>query len=577
MAQTQEAIAGQKRGPGRPPKAAQPALKKTRLSTTKQTPLASPSTHSPAQEKAAAKKLPPKISDNRPLPTLAEPQSPSLPNSDYQSIAASAVLQSSLDRSRSQWIHDGVFERYWTKPESGKNARPPPPNNPELKWQKHKGPCRLRIEPHVFEAEIYVEEKPKPQVKQYVPPPPAGNGYGQRYGRPQQQSQYYQGRALPPIQHTQSPANTLPPITSMSPAPTVQQTPRVQQSPPQQTATPTPQEKKASPDPVISMLATRASSDPELKTLMKEVATGNATQDQLKVFQGHIDELTRVINEKKKKDEETEAAAQAAKEKQQKQQSEMIQYDGPADNVRMQRPPAYPTAHQQPTHPLHQQQPQQPWSQPTQPVILAFTTPGATESRFLFPRHAILEPLSPQHLLASFILTRRGIDPALFDPEKDYWQPITLMVEVAYNREHLLEHIKRWCLPAEEVRREMEVVMARCERVPEGAAYLALRLPVKGGAEAEDLPHVVVEDLGIGLERKGGPKIKFVKEVKRKKEGGVGKPAEAKKPTSTATAVPEGAAATEEQKDTPTTMTGAGEDGGRPRRTTRKSVRISEG
>ncbi|KAK3719545.1 hypothetical protein LTR37_004403 [Vermiconidia calcicola] len=563
MAQTEEPIAGQKRGPGRPPKAAQPASKKTRLSTTEQIPLASPSTHSPAQEKAAAKKLPTKISDNRPLPTLSDPQSPSLPTSEYQSIAASAVLQSSLDRSRSKWIHDGVFERYWTKPESGKNARPPPPNNPELKWQKHKGPCRLRIEPHVFEAEVYVEEKPKPQVKQYVPPPPAGNGYGQPYGRPQQQSQYYQGRALPPIQHTQSPANTLPPITSMSPAPAVQQAPRVQQSPPQQTSTPTPQEKKASPDPVISMLATRASSDPELKTLMKEVATGNATQEQLKVFQGHIDELTRVINEKKKKEEEVEAAAQAAKEKQQQQQSEMIQYDGPADNVPMQRPPAYPIAHQQPTHPLHQQ-PQQAWTQLTQPVILAFTTPGATESRFLFPRHAILEPLSPQHLLASFIVTRRGTDPALFDPDKEYWQPITLMVEVAYNREHLLEHIKRWCRPAEEVRREMEAVMARCERIPKEAAYLALKLPVKGSAEAEDLPHVVVEDLGAGLvERKGGPNIKFVKEVKKKKkEGGVG----ANAPS----------AATEEQKDTPTTTTGMGEDGGRPRRTTRKSVRISE-
>ena len=52
------------------------------------------------------------------------------------------------------------------------------------------------------------------------------------------------------------------------------------------------------------MLATRASSDPELKSLMKEVATGNATQEQLKVFQGHIDELTKVINEKKKSEGE---------------------------------------------------------------------------------------------------------------------------------------------------------------------------------------------------------------------------------------------------------------------------------
>ena len=259
MAQTEEAVIGQKRGPGRPAKSAQPVEKKRKISTAFSTPLSS-SLHSPADSTPVpdkrSTKLLAKVYDSRPLPTLPEPQPLSLSKDEYQTIASSAVLQSSLDRSRHKWISDGILERYWVKPESGKNARPAPPNNPELKWQKQKGPCRIRIEPHIFEADVYVEEKAKPQpapVKQYVPPPFQQSAYGQPY-RPNQQpygqQQYYQNRTLPPIQQpVHSPANTLPPINSLpqSPAPS-------HMSPSRQ------QEKKASPDPVISMLATRASS-----------------------------------------------------------------------------------------------------------------------------------------------------------------------------------------------------------------------------------------------------------------------------------------------------------------------------
>jgi hypothetical protein len=59
------------------------------------------------------------------------------------------------------------------------------------------------------------------------------------------------------------------------------------------------------------MLATRASSDPELKALMKEVATGKATQEQLKVFQKHIDELGAVIQAQKVKSAAVEVKREA--------------------------------------------------------------------------------------------------------------------------------------------------------------------------------------------------------------------------------------------------------------------------
>jgi hypothetical protein len=44
-------------------------------------------------------------------------------------------------------------------------------------------------------------------------------------------------------------------------------------------------------DPLI-LLAERAATDPEVKSLMRVVANGEATQDQLKNHQSHIDQLT---------------------------------------------------------------------------------------------------------------------------------------------------------------------------------------------------------------------------------------------------------------------------------------------
>ena len=602
MAQAQYPMTGQKRGPGRPSRAAEPALKKARISTPGQSAVTSsdpsPTTQSPVPERMS-KQLPVKVRDNRPLPVLPEAQALSLPKDEYQSIAASAVLHSSLDRSRLKWICDGVFKRYWVRPESGKNAKPPPPNNPELKWQKSKGACRIRIEPHIFEAEVYVEEKAKPQpapVRQFVPPTHQ-SAYGQPYSQPQN---YYQNRTLPPIQqpqlHSQSPSNVLPPInnTNQSPAPLQRPPSRAQQTTPQQ-------EKKASPDPVISMLANRASSDPELKRLMKEVATGNATQDQLKIFQSHIDELTKHIAEKKKKQEEEEAAAQGASAQQQ-QQNEVIQYDGPADSVPVQHQHtpqrSYPPPHQQPAR-AYQQPQQQTWAPPpapaptSSPVIIAFTTPGATEDRFIFPQDSILESLSPQHLLASFIVTRRGreaADPTGLDPDTEYWQPITLMVEVAYRREHIIECVQRWVKPAEEVRKYMQEVMERCSKAPD--AYLALRLPFKGSALAET-EDMVMEDAMPAVEEKvkSRPSVMYVKKALPSKSlhetKSAPKPAPEGTRATAATSTP-GQAATEEssaeQKDMPVvggSMDGTTEvptsESGRPKRAVRKSVRISEG
>ena len=177
------------------------------------------------------------------------------------------------------------------------------------------------------------------------------------------------------------------------------------------------------------------------------------------------------------------------------------------------------------------------------------------------------------------------------------------MVEVAYNREHILECVKRWVKPAEEVRKQMEEVMGRCRRAPEG--WVPLRLPFKGAAlEVEDDGVEEVTPVEREKERRG-PNIIYVKKsagvaggksepgaAKEQGKDGVGKKAEGaaagsnKGATAPAgapmTSTPAAQAVAEKKDGLPASTDGAADENaatesGRPRRALRKSVRISEG
>ena len=527
----------------------EPTTKKPKIATNVHSSpsILSPAAHSPMSHEGA-QTLPVALSDNRSLPTVPKRQSIPLPEGEYQTIATSAVLQTSLDRSRLQWVYSGIFERYWVKPETGRNARPPPPNNPEPKWQVKQGPCRIRIEPHVFEAEVFLEEKNKalPQSKkQQVGPSQRQqvSAPGPLHKQHQFQQQSYGGShaplhahpTLPPVQlpshHTvitarQAPGSPLS-ISGHPSGPTAFASRSTSQS--------VQQEKRSSPDPVISMLASRASSDLKLKALMKEVATGNATQDQLKIFQGHIDELTKLNADRKMRDEDS------AKPEPAKKELEAIQYDGASDQRPAQAPP-HQTCQQHQSSPLPHQQPlstaqQQAWQSPAPrspqphlphattgpptppptapPVILAFSTPGATDDRFLFPCLSILEMLSPQHLLASFIVSRKGsaaVDPTDLDPETEYWQPVTLMIEVAYGREEIIRHVVNWVKPAEEVRAAMREIMERCTRAPQH--FLALQLPVQGSKRPGTASEAALDAPSAKVIDKPRSNVKYIKKAK---------------------------------------------------------------
>jgi len=612
-----EPVAGQKRGPGRPPKNSTPAAKKPKLaSPVQQTSPAvqSPAVSTPMIEKRSTR-LPTSISDNKPLPTLAEPQLPKLSPSDYQSIAASAVLEASIARSQARWTCQGIFERYWVKPETGKNARAPPPNNPDPKWMKHKGECRVRIEPHIFECQMYLEERPKPPPppKQF-PAPTSQSPYGQPYTpqqapyqqpyAPQQQNQYAPNRALPSIRQAQPQQSRLPMNNVQQRTPSI---PTPQPARPQPTAaSPAQQGQKSNPDPVIARLATRASSDPELKALMKEVAAGHANPEQLSIFQKHIDQLQKQIKaekeaEDKKEREEEEAKAQA----QTQAEEESIKYDGAAESrVSTPTPVQYPQqkqytpqshAHPQP-YPTPQPT-QTPYTPPPGPpaVVLSFSTPGASEDRFLFPRNAILERLSDHHYLASFIVTRRGreaADPTGLDPDTEYWQPVTMMLEVKYGLEFLVEYVKKWVRPAEEVAKDMKEIMTRCTRAPE--THLALRLPVKSGAVSEtDDSGVSKEATPVVIDERPTGKRKSVKYVKpplsvlKKRQSidaqatptavGAGKRKGSVAEPKTPAPAPATVMAEKEQKAAADQAADGATESGRPKRSVRKSVRISEG
>ena len=174
-----ESTTGEKRGPGRPPKAT-PAPKKQKLSqpsTKEATPTAR---ESPSVQQAKPSGLPSKISASAPLPVLLDKSQPvSLSDSEYQSLASSAVLAASLERSQHAWTRDGIFQRFWKKPE-GRQKGP----DLVLKSMKDKGRCRLRIEPHIFEVNLWVVTKPRP------PPAPKSQVQPAPY-QPQQQTQYY--------------------------------------------------------------------------------------------------------------------------------------------------------------------------------------------------------------------------------------------------------------------------------------------------------------------------------------------------------------------------------------------------
>jgi len=244
--------------------------------------------------------LPFKFHNGQPLPTIPEPQPLNLPSSEWQDIQHSGVLNASLERSRAVWVSGAnfrVFHKNFTQPkkpgdrtdedrarharqkdmektlvELGKDPTTKPSVKDHMEIQ-----AQLVIEPHTFPIRLYASrEGAKMAVKKTSTPSTYGAWPNHSQPQPNQYTQYNHG----------------PPVYPPKPPPPPRPVQKAPPPPPAPTSTP-------APDPVIHMLAARAGTDPELKAVMKIVAAGHASKDQLEFFQTHINELTAILAKQK--------------------------------------------------------------------------------------------------------------------------------------------------------------------------------------------------------------------------------------------------------------------------------------
>jgi uncharacterized coiled-coil protein SlyX len=436
-------------------------------------------------------------------------------------------MAESLSRSRSKWINEGIFEKYWTKPTKKNRAELEAAKNPQKDTMVRIGNCTITVEPHVFDATMFSVKNPNPPapvstpsqamyrpIIQYgppggmmpqPPPPPPPQPQPQPQPPPQQsvtqapapftprpaegatkapsapassntapvQSSHHQSQSHPQhaapnpqSQPSQPPPSTLPPA----------------QTPPNP-ATPSAPPAKSS-DPVIQMLAERAATDQELKALMRIVADGKASTDELKRFQAHIDELTKLLH-----------ARQAATAPHppanppgpallnSRPQQAPVAAPRPIQNPPVQN--ARPSYHPPPPQPqaLRSKGPPPPSKQDVSAVVFEFN--GGSGDRFLFPKYSILDYLPGNIVIASFLIVRKGssADSKKYDSKLDYYQPITIRLYAHQGKQ--LETLAKVVAPQDEVRRYMDDIMDNATRAE--YVLLAMQLP-------RDSDRVVVHD-----------------------------------------------------------------------------------
>ncbi|KAI9825865.1 MAG: hypothetical protein M1832_000806 [Thelocarpon impressellum] len=478
--------------------------------------------------------LPTKLINGQPLPTLDEPQSDGLSPREYQSVAESGVLAASLQRSRHKWLTEGIFERYWTKPSKKKNQVDN--RNPPKDTMSKLGPATLTIEPHVFEVTLYSvkdthaqNQAPPPPLQtlqrpvlQYGPPnpnqlqptPPKNSSLDQHpasalaanpYAAPPPQNPSL--GAAEPHQSTnggsQRPSPLAPAHLATGHAPPLH---------PKDSPLPSPtQAGKPSPDPVIQMLATKAATDHELKSLMRVVASGKASSAQLKVFQGHIDELTVILQSQRKANAQNAAASgltrpstaslasvpparhEASRPAQSTHRGAKVNgYHGRGHLTNGPLTPGHSTGVKTegsqilqplaPTPPVPPSQPQLLRSKGPPPTAkpeitdVVFDFGAGSSDRFLFPKFSILEYLpGGTQVIASFLVVRKGSngESGAYDPELDYYQPVTM--RLAAQSVKVLDPLARVVASQVEARKYMDDVMDNMTRAE--YVHLAMRLP----------------------------------------------------------------------------------------------------
>ena len=352
-------------------------------------------------------------------------------------------------------------------------------NNPPKESMTKLGTCTITVEPHIFEASMWSIKDTTPKsatlpasqqpmyrpIIQYGPP-------GATMAPPAPPTPSMQQTLNPPLQPLQDSAASSQDhpkngssISSSTNTPTnAQQANGATTSNNPQPNPPTTAAAKST-DPVIQMLAERAATDPSLKALMRIVANGEATPGELKKFQTHIDELTRLHKARQDSGELPPTPVQTIQ---------------PAPIAK-----AAPKASQYQTPPQPQALRSKGPLPPTKPDIsgVVFEFTGGSGDRFLFPKYSILEYLPQGQVIASFLIVRKGSssDSPSYDPTLDYYQPVTIRLWAHQGRQ--LEALQKVVAPQDEVRKYMDDIMDNMTRAE--YVLLAMRLPKDPEPEPE--------------------------------------------------------------------------------------------
>ena len=437
--------------------------------------------------------------------------------SDKTDVRVSGVLAASIERSRQSWLVEGIFERYWVKPSKKKNQTDL--QNPAKESMSKLGSCSMIIEPHVFEVTLYTVRDtqytflpPMSQPLYPTPPPLANNGSIPGSGLlthpiPSMLAAQPLPQISPPQVKPQS-QTVLPPFRegfghlepqglSVSPSSHSPIVPRTLSSPGSGKPAPSTrrgsssaiaQDSTANSDPVIQMLAARAATNHELKSLMKLVAQGSASREQLEIFQSHIDELNTII-QARKKGSAPEATSQSVPLEVPQRIAVPVYTTStqPAHITNAQKGAASTTIlpvvgiKSEPLSQYYSQPPQYlrvkgpvPTRQDVSAVVFDFTA-GAGD-RYLLPKYSILEYLPGNtEVLISFLITRKGNSASggKYKDNVDYYQPVTMRLFTQNPR--ILEPLARVVVTVEEARRHMTDIMSKMTLADE--VYLITRLP----------------------------------------------------------------------------------------------------
>ncbi|KAI9894923.1 MAG: hypothetical protein M1814_000143 [Vezdaea aestivalis] len=446
--------------------------------------------------------LPRRLLAGQLLPTISSPENAMVPD-DTQSLVESGVALQAFQQSKESWLSNGIFERYWTKP--SKKRPDIDASNPPLESMEKLGLCTLIIEPHSFECTVFaVKEavqssegsprsatemvapaefsKPRlaphtgPRIKEDTSPISKRRSQSSSHhsnpnlaaGSPRAEAHIAQSRRIPG-------GGTIRDTTEQS----QEQTP------------------KPSTDPVIQLLASRAATDNTLRELMKVVASGSASNAELRVFSAHIEDLNALLRESHNQKEIRSSMQVRSSKADQTDSNRESKINSGAAGVK--KPQSQTDL-----------KPKSSRTYRGNITAVALQFSAGTSDRFLFPKQSILEyQAEGTQVVASFLAVKKG-DQAYgksYEAGFDYHQPITMCLRTHQAR--ILEPLSSVVSSRDDVRSYMNEIMHNTRRAD--FVHLALRLPKNTREEGPDNEVHLID-----LEASQTPSI--TRFTKRKKE-----------------------------------------------------------